>query len=262
MAKVSPVGLALIVTGMICAGVLGGFFFNHLQVTMRSTVTTHGMEVMSVFLWDGAMLTTNKTNILCDITELTAGESQVFPHTLKNVDNGLWEITIDMSAMEDIFENEMNPFYGFSLVVTPDTFLLAPGQEQMMVWKYSLNHEFLDPKVFQYNETDNMPFNVSVNIALFEGVISENDLYSLPGETNVIFPLVNDEEYQITGEKGLTITEVTQAVEGGPTLVSILPDGTLSVYMQNTGTIHFTYTVTTDTTLLSDTASVTYTRTA
>lgn len=235
LGKLSPIGIALVLIGSVALGVLGGYFFTTLNLNMYGTITTNGETVQSIFTWDGTMLTEENTSIPMDINSLDAGEYIVVDHILRNVDNGDWLITFTFGPeMDGIFTDPSNAFYGFSLEITPEFFVLSPGESQVISFNYSLHHEFLDPVVFGYNDTNDMPFNLTIHIDQVSYPSATDDTYApAPTVTHVeIDALVND--IDPCGE-GLNIIDVAwigdsagmtvNVLEGTPDLVQVFGPG-------------------------------------
>lgn len=231
LGKLSPGGLALFVIAITVSAVLGGFFYSFMVVQLEGDVDISGRTITSVFKWDGENIVGDTLNVPLDITEISNGEYQVFFHNVSNEDMGNWMISINQSSMEEIYSNESHPFYGFSLVCTPDSFVLGPGSHQDIMFNYSTNHEMMDPELFG-SDDGILHMSISVEIEEFIDVIlAVDDSVTLQGINNEYEVLLNDD----CGLQGVMITSVDGSLLPSDTTVTIAPDGQ-SVLMTTGGT--------------------------
>lgn len=259
LGKLSPLGITLFAVA-IAAGVLISSFFTVYYVQMSGQLDVTGSEA-PLFYWDDTVPFVGDTCARqIDITEMTAGDTEAFPHNILNADSGLWKITFDLS--EVTFTDPMDPAYGFYFSISDYAvngvpcdlghLVISPGQKATFNYNYEIDAEMVTPD-------DPIDFQVVASIDPYvEFIDAIADSIPLVSPEQDLHVLTND----IT-DLGCHISSVNGAGLPSDTHVTIDAGGQF-VHLSTGGTgpkpWTFTYTITSDHTPgLTDTATVTIT---
>lgn len=111
-----PVGtLALYVSAFLVGAVLISAFFTTYYATMTGDVEVNGIaQPPGPLTFDTTNLLTETTSLPMDITDLTAGDSESYTHTLAST-NGQWDVTF---VSNNQYTDPLDEFFGFSFDIT------------------------------------------------------------------------------------------------------------------------------------------------
>ncbi|MEO5351232.1 MAG: hypothetical protein H7836_16545 [Magnetococcus sp. YQC-3] len=173
--KLSPGVIALIITGLSVSAVLGGMFYSQMYVTFEGNVAVGGRTTTSVFSWDSQPIENGELVLPIEFTELNAGESWRFNHTITNEDMGDWLIgaRLLIEDSQDYIINTNSPYYGITFAMCPDEFLMSPGESVDVSFYVNVSHEFMQPSL--YGGVDNPLMTIEVSVMSVTPPVAVND---------------------------------------------------------------------------------------
>lgn len=256
LGKVSPGGIALLISAMVGMAVLGGYFYSTMNVEMAGEVDVTGRTLTSVFSFDDIPIEGGVLNLPLDLTAITSGDVKQYEHNITNEDMGDWMITIGCS-LDDIVD-PMDPYYGIWFDCSPNNFVMSPTETVNITFWFNCSHEYMDPLLYGGDGT--LIVNVTVLIESVSPPVAGDDGPYGYHNANVdyidLYDLFdNDMDY--TGE-GLEIVSCEWVGTGDGMVLHIngvFPDQFISVSNLVGGAHSFTYTIE-DGNGLQDTATV------
>jgi len=235
------------IAGWLLIGAVGAVLisgFSWYNVTIESPVSLNGSGQLALF-FDGELLTAQESTIDADITTLDSGDTQTFTHTMESpADDGDYLVFFDVSAMDDVFNNPLNTWYGFYFdiqdtvtheSIMDDTLVVLHGADAISFdFVYSLDSHFLAT-------SDPLPFSMLINASLKpnEAPVGVGESVSYPaGTQNDILVTSNDYDPDLDD---FVIISVTKIGIGSATVVSFDDDSIIIDNGYQTGPNTFEY---------------------